>query len=513
MALTKTPFSMIDGNILSVKDFGAKGDNSTDDTAAFQAAFDAASQASLAPDNADGDYTVLIPHGRYKIGSVTCGSRVKIVAVGGVLTPLDLSTSRTHLIKFTGQFNIIEDLTIDMAYALNYDCAIWGRGRHFNFVNCVIWRCKSGWVFGDPAWENNATNGWLGDSEIALIGCATVWAINAIRVFGQNSIILITGGSLLYSYKAAIPVGHPNYTAWMALPVNTYVNCGGIIHITGSSCCNFSDTDALFLSKLQIIDPVAQPLYKNRYGTFTVTGCHVESGKYLTAETSVYTAADDTTDLLNMVNCHGYTNTSGANWIIDAGGNCKQRIAIRDCDFYGGDQKRVCYSLAAPVSIDFESFRTTSDAIANNSIDAEYQTGKKNFYAVYSTDSSQTISASVETQLAFATDQPCDVSTGREWINNSTGAITVRNKCRNVRLEVGLYLTGATITEYTEFFVYVNGAGSLAPVRTSFGAAVGASWTLPELAAGAVITIKAKQSGGRTCDGSAANFVSLIVDV
>jgi hypothetical protein len=58
MALTKVSYSMITGALANVLDFGAKGDGTTDDTAAFQAAIDSVKDAAG---------TVYIPSGKYLI--------------------------------------------------------------------------------------------------------------------------------------------------------------------------------------------------------------------------------------------------------------------------------------------------------------------------------------------------------------------------------------------------------------------------------------------------------------
>lgn len=47
MALTKVSFSMIDSVPISIRDYGAVGDGTTDDTAAIQAAMTAAAGGAL----------------------------------------------------------------------------------------------------------------------------------------------------------------------------------------------------------------------------------------------------------------------------------------------------------------------------------------------------------------------------------------------------------------------------------------------------------------------------------
>ena len=74
MALTKASYSLIDGAPYNVKDYGAKGDNATDDTEAINLAITAANTA--------GGGVVYVPQGTYLIGAnVYTG----VVGAAGVL--------------------------------------------------------------------------------------------------------------------------------------------------------------------------------------------------------------------------------------------------------------------------------------------------------------------------------------------------------------------------------------------------------------------------------------------
>lgn len=75
MSLTKVSYSMISGACINVLDYGAKGDGTTDDTAAFTAAIAALTAATPnssignAPPATPAGGTILIPNGTYKITS------------------------------------------------------------------------------------------------------------------------------------------------------------------------------------------------------------------------------------------------------------------------------------------------------------------------------------------------------------------------------------------------------------------------------------------------------------
>lgn len=69
MSLTKATFSMIQGACINVQDFGAKGDGTTNDTTAIQAAITYAESTATPPSAGPGVVTIYFPFGIYIITS------------------------------------------------------------------------------------------------------------------------------------------------------------------------------------------------------------------------------------------------------------------------------------------------------------------------------------------------------------------------------------------------------------------------------------------------------------
>jgi hypothetical protein len=69
MSLTKATYSMIEGAVLNVQDFGATGDGTTNDTAAIQAAIAFAEASATPPSAAPGVVTIYFPFGFYSINA------------------------------------------------------------------------------------------------------------------------------------------------------------------------------------------------------------------------------------------------------------------------------------------------------------------------------------------------------------------------------------------------------------------------------------------------------------
>jgi hypothetical protein len=72
MSLTKVSYSMINGAVININDYGAIGDGSTDNTVAIQAAIDACPKGG----------SVFVPSGYYKFSALTSAKAVRLIGAG-----------------------------------------------------------------------------------------------------------------------------------------------------------------------------------------------------------------------------------------------------------------------------------------------------------------------------------------------------------------------------------------------------------------------------------------------
>lgn len=103
MALTKVTFSMTSGQVINAKDYGAVGDNSTDDTSALQAALTAAAGGTL-----------FIPKGAYRVTSqLSVPNRTTIVGEGPISTQIYYRTSSTTLFNQLFSFDNVDNIQME----------------------------------------------------------------------------------------------------------------------------------------------------------------------------------------------------------------------------------------------------------------------------------------------------------------------------------------------------------------------------------------------------------------
>jgi hypothetical protein len=163
MALTKVSFSMITGAMVNVLDYGAKGDGTTNDTAAFQAAAVAANNGIV--NGAGPGGTVYVPSGTYLVSRVGLRDTVLIgedrestiikcnANAASPIYFLDAATDRDGTTANTAGGGGFQNLTIDGDNRTNVS-GIRTYGGGVVIANMRVTKCATGVALGLPIWAN-----------------------------------------------------------------------------------------------------------------------------------------------------------------------------------------------------------------------------------------------------------------------------------------------------------------------------------------------------------------------
>lgn len=491
---------------ISVKDFGAVGDGITDDTAAIQAAIDSGTRSTeQLPSASNTIHHVLFPEGKYAVTSLLVGRRCSLHFEGGSLQPFDVNATQPYLIKFAEGYNKVYGIVIDMKYAMNYDTAIWCRGRYMDFIAPEIWAFKCAWIFGDPAWATDASSGALGDSEIQIIGGWCNWGITHHKAYGLNTIVQMIGHEA-YSYKWSLPSGDPRKSAWEALPEITGYNCGALIYLTGSFTGNYSGQQPNFLSQLQITN---DPNYKNSYGRYILSGTHCETGVLFACDSHGSNPIQDfNTQMLNAVNCTGYVSGGRGGYFI-SGLDSGQSISITGCNFYGVNMvDKVIYALNSKVHVSADSFPNLTSGNVFDNIQARYFSGYDNYMPIRVGTSAQALSNTLTAyRPTTMLTSDLDAAFAATYYDSTTGNFTAPQRMRNVKIDVALSPSAALFSDYVDIALYVNGAS--VQILSSQGTKPRASFFLHKINTGDVIQIRVAHYQSRTLDGTNDNSISI----
>ncbi len=197
MALTKVTYSMISGALVNVQDYGAVGNGSTDDTAAFIAA------AALGK-------PMWMPQGDYVISSpVTITSGLFAAGAG------DANTAGKTKITLTGTGQLIvgdwycQWDGFEVRSAVNNKTMIKNNGQsYWTFTNFVI--AKIGAATGQVGIEFNTSPASIYFNRLDNINikCDSPVLIsgNGTQVFNANKIGMGVGGNKWYDFLSAIRV-------------------------------------------------------------------------------------------------------------------------------------------------------------------------------------------------------------------------------------------------------------------------------------------------------------------
>lgn len=156
MSLTKVTYSMIDGAIVNVRDYGAAGDGVTNDSSAIQSAIDTGK-------------SIEFPQGTYLAGNLTQSTAgQRFYGRGNVVVK---KNANGVLLTASGRGVMFEGIKFDGNVAFTGDC-VKTTGDNCVFTNCSVWTAKGFALLA----EGNGTR-IIGTSDIYYSDDASGFAI------------------------------------------------------------------------------------------------------------------------------------------------------------------------------------------------------------------------------------------------------------------------------------------------------------------------------------------------
>jgi hypothetical protein len=149
MSLTKATYSMINGAVFNVLDYGAAGDGTTDDTAAITAAYTAAYTTT------NGLGVIFFPKGTYSVSSLNfdvTNASVHFMGEGIDCSVLKKrSGTTTPVLKLSGlpKNVIISELEINGDYQSGVSCLVLQDISYVHMHNCKVWKADQLGIHGD----------------------------------------------------------------------------------------------------------------------------------------------------------------------------------------------------------------------------------------------------------------------------------------------------------------------------------------------------------------------------
>lgn len=289
MALTKATYSIIEGAVFNVLDFGAVGDNTTDDTTAIQAAIDAANAAYVGGSQLGGGNEVFMPAGRYKITGLIIKNGVNLRGAGRLNTQLRVAGSGS----------------IGLAATANSSTMTSADNRFYGFFK----------DFAVYSWEG--ANGSPATNQVG-------WdAIGFSRWFCENMYFGWGAGFTGIRATGAIPAGSGGPSTWY----NTFIGCICEKHFVGAGGVGLLLGDTLLTSEqITTWNWIGGSIRGN--GDGTGTGLNLQSGTGCTFYGVTFEANGNAILLgsaggtrfannIDFIGCYWEGNT--VNWNIYAG--------------------------------------------------------------------------------------------------------------------------------------------------------------------------------------------------
>lgn len=489
---------------IHVKDFGAVGDGTTDDTAAIQAAINYA---------AAHNYELEITNGSYLVSSVKIENVVGFIVRGG--GSLIGKTSGTYdavlVIHNTVEMTIYGRLAVGASFNIGYGAAIKvyqtgaGTTSYLMFEDVYVGNAQVGWLFGDITQPDVVL------SEITVKGGETYACAISVKAIGTQTVINFIGTILISSYGSGTG-------AWLSLPRYIIYTIGSYVGVTSGEMLMVDVTTWVGVK----VEPIASPVYGNFYGNIYCEGVEFEcASQYVVIEnpdalTPIAPASAECA--VRFIGCNGYHAGNFAPLVIvDA--DYPGSIVFNSNNFYAGPVRTIGNIDAASSGNTKCNIYCDAQSFGYNFIQGlDGQTGgiahfdyRQIFSAVDTGAIALTANANIPLKYVSLVYNN-DTNRYSSYYNFTTGDFTVPpGGLKSVTIIASVQTSIKTSAAF-DLSIYIDGSYAQ-PAPTVQGGTYNSGWqrgtfALGDLAAGTIVSLRAAQyvTTGVTSGGSRETF-------
>ncbi len=298
---------------LDVRTYGAVGDGVTDDTAAIQAAIDAAIASST---------SIRFYAKTYLVSSIEIDGNITaplLVDGGGcVLKGLSSGTYDAVLVVKNSTNVAIKDMYVSGNNNDDYTAGIWaytdGSGLSLStFSNVLVGRVRQGWLFGHDTYPDALV------SEISVTGGSTYGCPSVVKVIGTNTFVNFNGYQIASDYG-----GWPDAT----LPSCCVEVKGGTCQVVGGEVVMATTTNAKCFW-VTAINGASNDIF----GSLYVTTAAIETASPLAALENEYAVTSPTGGRLSISQCFGFHSQDLADF-VEADADYAGQIRVTNSNFF-----------------------------------------------------------------------------------------------------------------------------------------------------------------------------------